>query len=463
MGALTVSEARELWEPAGVYCNTASYGLPPRPAWEALQSALADWHGGRTSWEHWGQSTEGARAAFARLVNVGVERVAVGSTVSELVGSVVTALPARARVVVPDVEFTSTLFPLLVQERLDVRTVAPGRLAEAIGEGADAVAFSAVQMSSGEVADLDALVAAAAAAEAITICDATQALGWLPLNASRFDAVVCGAYKWLMSPRGSAFLTVSERLLERAVPHSAGWYAGEDVHASYFGPPLRLAENARRLDLSPAWFSWVGTEPALEVIERIGVPAIHAHDLTLANRFRAGIGLAPGDSAIVCADLPGAADRLRRAGIFAALRGGRLRTRRAARRALAHLLARLQRRRRRRPGTRRAGLTRAGAERFSEPLRPLGYLPARRRASDHRLDRLRAAPWRGLRPRWPPCRRSPACSGVTPSSASARAAWASAVSPAPLARALIPDRGWSLVGPRCHAPARTRPRRRPTP
>jgi len=326
MGALTVSEARELWEPAGVYCNTASYGLPPRPAWEALQCALADWHGGRTSWEHWGQSTEGARAAFARLVNVGVERVAVGSTVSELVGSVVTALPARARVVVPDVEFTSTLFPLLVQERLDVRTVAPGRLAEAIGEGADAVAFSAVQMSSGEVADLDALVAAAAAAEAITICDATQALGWLPLNASRFDAVVCGAYKWLMSPRGSAFLTVSERLLERAVPHSAGWYAGEDVHASYFGPPLRLAENARRLDLSPAWFSWVGTEPALEVIERIGVPAIHAHDLTLANRFRAGIGLAPGDSAIVCADLPGAADRLRRAGIFAALRGGRLRT-----------------------------------------------------------------------------------------------------------------------------------------
>ena len=32
--------------PAGVYCNSASFGLPPRPAWEALQSALADWRGG---------------------------------------------------------------------------------------------------------------------------------------------------------------------------------------------------------------------------------------------------------------------------------------------------------------------------------------------------------------------------------------------------------------------------------
>ena len=323
---MRISEASELWEPAGVYCNTASYGLPPRTGWEALQSALADWHGGRTSWEAWGDSTEGARAAFARLVGVAVERVAVGSTVSELVGSVVTALPDGARVVVPDIEFTSTLFPLLVQPRLEVRTVPPARLADAVAQGAAAVAFSAVQMSTGEVADHEAILSAAADVGAFTLCDATQAVGWLPLQADPFDAFVCSAYKWLMSPRGSAFLTVSDRLLERVVPHSAGWYAGEDVHASYFGPPLRLASDARRLDLSPAWFSWVGTQPSLELIERIGIGAIHDHNLALANRFRAGIGLAPSNSAIVCAELPGAAERLRRAGIVAAVRGGLLRT-----------------------------------------------------------------------------------------------------------------------------------------
>jgi selenocysteine lyase/cysteine desulfurase len=323
---MRISEARAFWQPAGVYCNTASYGLPPQPAWEALQSALADWHGGRTSWEQWGQSTEGARATFARLVGLGAERVAVGSTVSELVGSVITALPDGARVVVPEIEFTSTLFPLLVQRRLDVRTVPLARLVDSIADGVDAVAFSAVQMSTGEVADLETIATVAADAGAITLCDATQAIGWLPLEAERFDAVVCGAYKWLMSPRGSAFMTVSERLLERAVPHSAGWYAGEDVHTSYFGPPLRLASDARRLDLSPAWFSWVGTQPALELIEQIGVEAIHEHDLGLANRFRAGVGLEPSDSAIVCADLPGAAERLERAGIIAAVRGGLLRT-----------------------------------------------------------------------------------------------------------------------------------------
>jgi selenocysteine lyase/cysteine desulfurase len=323
---MRIADARELWTPAGVYCNTASYGLPPRPAWDALQAALADWHGGRTSWEHWGESTEAARAAFARLVAVDVERVAVGSTVSELVGSVVTALPAGARVVVPDVEFTSLLFPLLVQSRLDVRTVPVSEVAAAVADGADVVAFSAVQMSTGEVADLDAIAAAAAAVGAVTICDATQGLGWLPIDAGRFDVLVCSAYKWLMSPRGTAFLTVSDRLLDEVIPPSAGWYASEDVHSSYFGPPLRLASSARRLDVSPAWFCWIGTAPALELIEDIGVPAIHEHNLALANRFRAGLGLEPSDSAIVSVDIPDAGERLARAGIVAAMRGGRLRT-----------------------------------------------------------------------------------------------------------------------------------------
>jgi len=323
---MNIADARELWTPAGVYCNTASYGLPPRPAWDALQAVLADWQGGRTSWEPWGESVEASRAAFARLTGVDAARVAVGSTVSELVGSAVTALPAGSRVIVPDVEFTSLLFPLLVQSRLEVRTVPVAEVAGAVAAGADAVAFSAVQMSTGEVADVDAILTAAESAEAVTICDATQGLGWLPIDGARFDVLVCTAYKWLMSPRGTAFVSVSDRLLDDIVPHSAGWYAGEDVHTSYFGPPLRLASSARRLDLSPAWFCWIGTQPALELIEEIGVEAIHAHDLALANRFRAGPGLEPSDSAIVSAEVPDASARLERAGIVAAMRGGRLRT-----------------------------------------------------------------------------------------------------------------------------------------
>jgi len=324
----TLAEVQEQWSPAGVYLNTASYGLPPRDGFEAMQQALADWRGGRTSWEHWGESAEGARAAWAAMMGVAPRQVAIGATVSAFVGLIAASLPDDAHVVVPDVEFTSTLFPFLVQaERrgVTVATVPPDRLAEAIDERTDVVAFSAVQMSTGEIADLDAITAAARHHGTRTMLDATQAAGWLPLDATRFDAVVCAAYKWLTCPRGTAFMAIDDTWLEDVVPHAAGWYAGADVHASYFGPPLRLASDARRFDTSPAWFSWVGAQPALELLNRIGIGAVYDHDVALANRFRAGLGLEPSDSAIVSVELEGGAEALERAGIVAALRGGRLR------------------------------------------------------------------------------------------------------------------------------------------
>jgi selenocysteine lyase/cysteine desulfurase len=329
VAALTIAEARDQWSPSGTYVNTASYGLPPRVGWDALQAALADWQSGRTSWEHWGDSTEAARTAFARITNVAPADVAVGATVSGLVGLIAASLPAGSRVVIPEIEFTSLLFPFLVQEELgrcQVRLVPVERIAEAVDESTDVVAFSAVQMSNGEVADLETIAAAAEAHGVMAIVDATQAVPWLPLDASRFDAVVCGAYKWLLSPRGSAFMSVRPERLEEIVPLTAGWYGGEDVHASYFGPPLRLARGARRFDGSPAWFTWVGTQPALELLERIGTDAIHTHDLQLANAFRAGLGLPPSNSAIVSVEISDAQERLARAGVMAATRGGRLRT-----------------------------------------------------------------------------------------------------------------------------------------
>jgi selenocysteine lyase/cysteine desulfurase len=323
--ALKPADAQSLFSPEGTYLNTASFGLPPRAGWDALQHALEEWRGGRTSWEGWSESTDGARAEFARLVETDPGRVAIGATVSGLVGLVAASLPPGSRVVVPDIEFTSSLFPFLAQPELEVSTVPPAGLADAIDERTDAVAFSAVQMSTGEVADLDAILAAAQAHDVLTLVDATQAAGWLPLAANRFDFLVAAGYKWLLSPRGTAWMTVAPERLDTIVPAQAGWYAGEDVYEAYIGPPLRLARDARRLDTSPAWFSWVGALPALELLNEVGVEAIHEHNVGLANRFRAGMGLEPSNSAIVSFDRPDGLERLRAAGMQAAQPGGRLR------------------------------------------------------------------------------------------------------------------------------------------
>jgi selenocysteine lyase/cysteine desulfurase len=323
---LSPQELDGLWSLERPYLNTASYGLPPTPAFDALQEALDDWRHGRTSWEGWTESVTRARESFARLVGAKPEDVAAGATVAELVGLVAASLHHGAQVLVPEVEFTSNLFPWLVQEPRGVRlrTAPLDGLADAVDETTTLVAVSAVQSSNGEVADLASIREAAAANGALVLVDATQACGWFPFSATDFDVVIVHTYKWLMSPRGAALMVVRPERLDSLVPVHAGWWSAANPLGDYYGPPLRLATTARRLDSSPAWFSWVGTAPALEAVERIGVERIHEHDVALANRFRAGMGLEPGDSAIVSVDVDGA-ERLEQAGIRAAVRAGGLR------------------------------------------------------------------------------------------------------------------------------------------
>lgn len=324
-----LAAAQALFSPDGAYLNTATYGLPPRTAFVAFMAAAEEWRHGRTGFDGWDRSVDAARAAFARLANVEISDVAVGSTASASAGLVGAALRPGARVLTAREDFTSVLFPFLAQEARGVRVeqVPLDRLAQTLGEEHDLVAVSAVQSADGRLADLDAIADAAAHHDVRTFVDTTQALGWLPLDCSRFDYTACAAYKWLLSPRGTAFFTVREALRDGLVPHAAGWYAGEDVPASYYGGPLRLARDARRFDLSPAWLNWVGAAEALALLEHVGVPAIHAHDLRMAARLRTGLQLPPGDSAIVSVSgLPAdATDRLQAAGVMAAGRGGALR------------------------------------------------------------------------------------------------------------------------------------------
>ncbi|WP_116948729.1 aminotransferase class V-fold PLP-dependent enzyme [Jiangella endophytica] len=324
---MDLAAARSLFEPEPGWLNTASYGLPPSTAWDALQAAQDEWRHGRVSWEVWGVSTGQARAAFARLVGVAETDVTTGAQVSQLVGQLAASVPDGTVVLAPEEDFTSLLFPWLAQAHrgVVVRTVPAAQLAERVTPDVDVVAFSVVQSASGAIADVDGVLAAARAAGAVTVADATQAVGWLPVDASRFDALVAGGYKWQLSPRGTAFLVTTAELRSWVVPSQAGWWAGDDPYAAYYGPPLRLASDARRLDLSPAWFSWVGAAPALELLEAVTVETVHDWNVGLANRFRAGLGLPPGDSAIVSVDVAGAQERLEAAGVRAAVRGGRLR------------------------------------------------------------------------------------------------------------------------------------------
>ncbi|TDB72487.1 aminotransferase class V-fold PLP-dependent enzyme [Actinomadura sp. KC216] len=328
--SLSLRDARREFGACVAYLDTATYGLPPRAAHEAMLAAERDRAAGLLRARALDAAVTRSREAFARLLGVPAGRVACGPQVSYFVGLVAASLPPGARVVVAEGDFTSLLWPFAARDGLRVRAVPLERIAEEVRPGDDLVAVSAVQSADGRVAPMEDLIGAARAHGARILLDATQAAGWLPLPASRVDWLVCGGYKWLLGPRGTCFLTGTPEALDALPAVGAGWYAGDDIWDSAYGLPVRLAAGARRLDLSPAWQCWAGHAPALELLERVGVQAIHDHDVALARRFRAALGLppaAPGrESAIVAVDVPdGAAATLRAGGVVASVRAGRLR------------------------------------------------------------------------------------------------------------------------------------------
>lgn len=323
-----LARARAQFAPQVVHLNTPTVGLAPRRALDAVRVALDEWGAGTVDAPVYDAAVERSRRSYAELVGVPPDRVAVGSQTSVLVGLVASALPAGARVVVASDDFTSVLFPFLSQVPRGVRVeeVPLERVEDTVCAGADWVAVSAVQSRDGRVLDLDALADACAASGTRFLVDLTQAAGWLPVDASRFDVTAASAYKWLLAPRGAAYLTVREEVQHDLVPHGSGWYAGDRPWESIYGTPLRLAPDARRFDASPVWHSWIGAAESMDLLLDVGRDLLHRNAIGLANRFRTGVGLPEGDSAIASfATTDGAQERLAAARVVGSVRAGRVR------------------------------------------------------------------------------------------------------------------------------------------
>jgi selenocysteine lyase/cysteine desulfurase len=173
--------------------------------------------------------------------------------------------------------------------------------------------------------------AAARAHGARTYVDASQSAGWLPLEAGEDDFVAAVGFKWLLGAHGAVFCVVPEDL-GGLTPLLAGWVAGEMPWDSCYGPVENLAGSARRFDISPGLFTYAGLRASLELIEELGVAAVHAHDLALADRFRAGLATlghepvpSPGSAIVSVPGLGGRQPELSRAGIEVSDRAGNLR------------------------------------------------------------------------------------------------------------------------------------------
>ncbi len=313
-------------QPGLVYLDSATYGLPPQPTVEALAGALEAWQAGSAYWiDDWDAVADTARQEFAQLIGVPARDVAMVPAASVGVGTVAASLGPDDRVVVPDDEFTSLLFPLLVAEQggTTVTQVPFGSLVDRIEDGTTLVATSLVQMQTGRVADLDTILDRAEAAGARVLVDTSHGLPFIGLGGvmARVDYMVNAAYKHLLCPRGVAFLVVRGDRHDDLPPWNANWRSATDPYGRYFGGPLTLADGAARFDVSVAWHPWLGASVSLGLVRQWSERGLLGRPLERARELAAGLGVDWGGSTLVCVPIADA-DRCRAALEEAAVKAG---------------------------------------------------------------------------------------------------------------------------------------------
>jgi aspartate aminotransferase-like enzyme len=151
-------------------------------------------------------------------------------------------------------------------------------------EGTKVVFLTHSETSTGVVADVEGLAAAAKDAGALVVVDAVSSLGAVPVETDVWglDAVVSGSQKALMTPPGLATVSVS----------AAAWDAVEEGAASryYFDwARTRYAQEQFDPSFTPAVSVVVGLEVALGILLEEGLEQAFERHLRLGRACRAGV------------------------------------------------------------------------------------------------------------------------------------------------------------------------------
>lgn len=208
----------------------------------------------------------------------------------------------RNRIVVSALDFHSSLHLWFAQEQrgfeivvvppaADGFSVAPVDVLKLIDERVVAVAISTVSRNSA-LLDTSGIVAAARAAGALSILDAYQAVGIVPLDVRTLDAdvVVGGTLKWLSGETGLGFMYVRPELSERLVPAYPGWFGHSEirafVHTHAFIDRYAPMPGARRFQQgTPGMAPIYGARAGLKFVLEVGPAAMRERNSLLTERM----------------------------------------------------------------------------------------------------------------------------------------------------------------------------------
>lgn len=226
-----------------IYLNHASIGPMPAPAVSAVKKYLdARHHGPVENFEPAIQMLEETRGLLAEYIGAAFpSQIAFMGNTSEGISAVANGFRWNAgdQVILNTLEFPANVQPfralksrgveLVFAEPEDGR-ITPELLEKAITPNTKMLSVSAVQFLNGYRADLNAIGDLCHSHGIYFVVDGIQALGGFRIDVreSRIDALASGGHKWLLSPMGTGFLYLSERMQSRLNPVKTGWFSVEN-------------------------------------------------------------------------------------------------------------------------------------------------------------------------------------------------------------------------------------------
>jgi kynureninase len=182
----------------------------------------------------------------------------------------------RRRVVYEEGNFPSVRYLYQAQPGADILVAADAEgVVEALDERTLLVPVTHVLYKTGEIQDVEAIVARAHDVGALVVLDAYQSVGTVPLDVTALgvDFAVGGSVKWLCGGPGAAWLYVRPELAATLEPALTGWQAHARPFA--FEPEQDYAEgSARFLTGTPNVPALYAATAGYDVIEEVGVNRI---------------------------------------------------------------------------------------------------------------------------------------------------------------------------------------------
>ncbi|MGC8936776.1 MAG: aminotransferase class V-fold PLP-dependent enzyme [Candidatus Methanomethylicaceae archaeon] len=270
------------------------------PLWDGIERSMEkyrnDLYEFGNPWDLWVEQMEYSKGLFASLIGAKKNEVAIHYSVSSALTALLSGMKYEDRneILVSDMEYPTTNFIFLAQERLGARTrtiknknhkIELEQYEKNISDKTKMVSAIHVASMNGFKQNIREISKIVHNSGSLLYVDVYQSLGTTPVDVRRdeIDFLSSGTLKWLLGVPGVAYLYVKEDLIQNLEPTNIGWFSQKNPFL-FGAEKLDYSDNADRFQSGtwsvPAVYSAI---EGMELIKKIGSENINSKIRDLTN------------------------------------------------------------------------------------------------------------------------------------------------------------------------------------